>query len=557
MKDSRLLRTMVCLVLVCCLVINVSPIRAKALSTAAAVAIGSVAGSLALHYAMKAIGLAAGETAEAYGGILSRLDNFMTEKGWIVDGLAKVGLITNSDGVTRSYILREFIEDIRSWLWGEGEVLQMSGASVGTTLSASVGSNSYTVTGFGGRDVALICVAYTYYSSSSIYRPYVSYYEVRLYSEGKDTVYVNGKSYTANRTDNNEVYYYIVTSGSSASETYNFISPVISGDIEYIFLGDYPDSASAKAATASINPFGVSIRTQYDLTLGDVAPPDYSLSEGYSYWSAGAVSVPSSDGNSVVYYPVSIPDDSTVADSMTQPDMQIGTITDEMVDSILGSDVESDTDSGVITDSVSSTSWGTFKEWFSSKISSIVDAITSIPSSFAGWFETVIAGLNDIVTAIRSIPNTIAEAIAAVLTDAFVISDTYIQTKVDALLLKYPYLESYKGLGNDIKSFFFSLGIQPPIVYIDLGAGHLYGPIGGRTVFLDLTWYAEYKGTVDSIISAFLWLWLAWRFFLSLPGLIQGQSGIWHGSDGISDLDFHSRASHYWRGSGSDSSKGN
>lgn len=44
---------------------------------------------------------------------------------------------------------------------------------------------------------------------------------------------------------------------------------------------------------------------------------------------------------------------------------------------------------------------------------------------------------------------------------------------------------------------------------------------------MDLTWYAEYKGTVDGILSAFILLWFVWRVFLSLPGIIAGTSGFW------------------------------
>lgn len=71
------------------------------------------------------------------------------------------------------------------------------------------------------------------------------------------------------------------------------------------------------------------------------------------------------------------------------------------------------------------------------------------------------------------------------------------------------------------------LGIQPPIIYINLGSSRGSYFLGGKEVFVDLTWYAEYKPTVDWIISAFIWMWFVWRVFISLPGIIAGTSGFW------------------------------
>ncbi|MGN1155982.1 MAG: hypothetical protein ACI4TK_07380, partial [Agathobacter sp.] len=146
-------------------------------------------------------------------------------------------------------------------------------------------------------------------------------------------------------------------------------------------------------------------------------------------------------------------------------------------------------------------------------------------SWLGGILNTVISTLSDIWESILSLPGTIADAISGVLSKLFAISDTFIQTKVEALTAKYPYLDTFLALGTDLKAFFLSLGTKPPIIYIDLGAATGSYFWGGRQVFLDLTWYAQYKPTMDAIIGAFIWLWLAWRVFHALPGIINGMSG--------------------------------
>ena len=37
----------------------------------------------------------------------------------------------------------------------------------------------------------------------------------------------------------------------------------------------------------------------------------------------------------------------------------------------------------------------------------------------------------------------------------------------------------------------------------------------------------DYKPKMDAILGAIIWLWLAWRVFLSVPGIINGASGVW------------------------------
>lgn len=155
--------------------------------------------------------------------------------------------------------------------------------------------------------------------------------------------------------------------------------------------------------------------------------------------------------------------------------------------------------------------------------STLLDAFDAVVAEIIslGWL------LVDIVNSVVAAPGLIADSISDVLTYLFAVSDSYLATRVQSLYDKFPFVQSMMDVGNNLKAFFFNMGITPPIIYIDLGAalGSFY--FGSKVIFLDLTWYATYKPTVDFIISAFLYLWLAWRVWISLPGIIQGTSGFW------------------------------
>lgn len=65
-----------------------------------------------------------------------------------------------------------------------------------------------------------------------------------------------------------------------------------------------------------------------------------------------------------------------------------------------------------------------------------------------------------------------------------------------------------------------------PQLTINMGAAqsHYGFDYGGEVAFLDLSWYAPYKSTVDGLISGFLWVFFLWKLFSKAPGIISGAS---------------------------------
>lgn len=169
---------------------------------------------------------------------------------------------------------------------------------------------------------------------------------------------------------------------------------------------------------------------------------------------------------------------------------------------------------------------------------------TSDTVTLPGWLQNGIEnlrlGLQDILSTLISLPAAIAEKLAAV----FIPSTDYITAKVEALRGEFGFIDSVIATGEFIRDS-VSGSSGPPVIYVDLGRAPS-GNYGSQKVLLtDFSWYAPYKGQVDTVLSAALWAFFGWRVFLKLPGIIGGESGY------ISDVFFSSSSGR----SGSDDKK--
>lgn len=162
--------------------------------------------------------------------------------------------------------------------------------------------------------------------------------------------------------------------------------------------------------------------------------------------------------------------------------------------------------------------------WWDSATSTITSAISDFSTSVSSWFDSVVNSLADIWDWLCAFPSELWQAIVDALAYVFVPSEGYLDSKVLELRAAFPLFDSIILSANELRDF-FNFSSASPIIYIPLGNSTSW-ELGGTTVFVDLTWYAQYKPTVDLIISAFLWLFFLWRVFLSLPGIIRGSSGL-------------------------------
>ena len=133
--------------------------------------------------------------------------------------------------------------------------------------------------------------------------------------------------------------------------------------------------------------------------------------------------------------------------------------------------------------------------------------------------------INRLIDPINEALQDLGDVILGGIRDIFVPSSDYLSAKVDALCAEFSFADSITKTAKGLIDGLQGISTEPPVIYIDLSANTGPYDLGGEVPFLDLRWYAAYKPTVDTIISAFLWACFIWRMFLKLPGIINGASG--------------------------------
>lgn len=514
MNFKRIGRILVCLILVCALIISISPIKAHA---TAAGSVALVEGLQAVASILIGLGVLPGEDRAVYDSLCTDVADHLSSLGFIADGFFEAWKLVNGLKVNY-YVVQDVVKEARSYLFDRLTIYYSSSeksVALGAGHSIQVGSSaSYTTTGY----CEVFCAQ----------NKYSGYGNFLFLSQAPFSV--NGIASTPYGSLHHYVFFtkvaYDIWKGAG-----NYI-------YSYSPYGAY--SAESFANSCSSSYHGKTLAVSSGLTAGEIADEELSFADGYSTWASGVITVPGTQvGDStddIPYVPIGIGPSYEDTTTKTQEDVWAGASTVPET----GTDTETDTGSGAISGTVTLPGW--VQDGFNNLLQGLKDIINTLLSLPAAlwaalpvWLtegvSNMATGLRDILDSIKALPGAIAEAMADVitgaLTKAFAISDTFVATKVEALTLKYPYLDTFLALGADLKAFFLGLGTTPPLIYINLGASEGSYNIGGQEVFMDLSWYARYKPTMDAVIGGFIWLWLAWRIYLSIPGIISGASGVW------------------------------
>ena len=165
-------------------------------------------------------------------------------------------------------------------------------------------------------------------------------------------------------------------------------------------------------------------------------------------------------------------------------------------------------------DTPSSSWWEDFKSWLGEKL----DKITFWLKVIAG-IETVDT-VTDIVDDLNLDPDLDVEIGIGDGEGAQTVG-------ILAIIGKFAFVWTIVEIGRE---FFAQIAANasgsPPNITVNLGAARSANGFnyGGEVVALDLSWYAEYKPTVDAIVGGFLWLLFLWALFKKAPGIISGAS---------------------------------
>ena len=514
-------RALMCLVLVACLIVNISPVKAKASATATAAIVGMSAVTVACSL-MLGCGVLPGSDVNVFTYVANTLASNLESAGWVNDGLIDVYKLNDASytfGVPQS--VAEAVKDL---LW-TNDILACDAPAL------SLADSSYS-------EAIAKCMEY----------PYFFFAEALNASTGASYGFSCGYSK------------YPITTGTQSFPcgTFNYVTAT-QLTVYNKTAGWYSYKNQGPFSNVSIHASGDVIEgvfSSLDLTLGDVAPESSSFADGYSTWAGNAITIPGTAGDGsddIIVVPAG---NLALDDVTTQSQVDVWTgilLEDEVVETTPSSPTDPSEEgetipgAGAVTATLLEKLFGGISDKLDLTYTSIREipellkefmldvktGFSELPSKFAEWFNNIQTSLELFVSGQLTLGQLLGEflsplidAFRTLLQSLFAPSSDFIETKVDALVAKYPHFNVFIGLGTQLKSYFVSLGATPPIIYIDLGASD--GDINwgdDRFAFIDLSWYAEYKPTMDAILGGFIWLWLAWRVFLSLPGIISGASG--------------------------------
>lgn len=475
MSWKRVLRAAVCLLVICCLVVNISPLNVRALTPGILISVGA---SLAVSAALIALGVqASSNDSTPFWDAVDQCVDALTPDGWFLDGSLKAVELQNAGMPTVMAVPLAFLEAVRSWLFGEGIVKE---------IAVPEGYWNYN---------GIVAKPYPQNVDLSVY-PYISLHKGSMY--GDLTVVFSAQCpYVDSQTGDGQMHVkfggpalaYTVSSsyatgwrlGREVDSYAEFIKP--SGfywsNFDLYGTDEFNYGQLIQAAAPIGKDSGTFVSVSDGLNAGVIAPQGSSISDGYSTWAQGSATVSGevvgSEELEAVVYPLGIP--STLEDvlKMTQEQAWTGTTTTAppIAEGLTGS--------------LAQTGASTF-----------VDALV----------------------------NYIATPLLSGIRALFIPDAGYLDSAIDALTSKFPFANSIAVMGVDLKQFFLSLGSEPPVIRIDLSAATGLYDYGGDMVLVDFSFYEPYKPAMDRILSAFMWLWFCWRMLLGLPGILGGISGL-------------------------------
>lgn len=605
MNIKKILKIVVCLVLVCALMVQISPIKSEAFAMEMALTGVAAAGAVGLLYlamaggavyvpegigTLEAVGTAFTEYMYQWGSTAEKLEECEEFFG----GLTLYGGNPDDDDPDdKPERITKILDGIR-----RGAALFTAAAILGECTFLMRDPNFP----LGGRDVATFT---QYFSSSQFYETTIkvsagytgTFIPILIHGGWEEydqngyivfaacdtKIYLSRDGTTVSPKFSSDLggYYCRVSGGNGSTDFY------YSADFPIVDIGIYSNSSEFENAAFNYfvnycktqgaselqpNSFVTAVKDQLssgelsandliipDINYANLIGPDGSLVTGITdtlkRLDEGIIT--HEEFMEIVTVPVPVPD--PVPDPSEDPTVpsspEIIAPDDPDVDVDVGDETLANTNAQTFLEQLSDVVatpfkwiWGKIETFFSKALKPEIwlDPLPEIVLQPVKWIwekiETTFAPLLDpevrrapfdwIWGKIEPIPGIITDAVSDAATDvkeavqSLVVPDKdYLSDKVAALCAEFAFADAIVRTAQALHLGLANIATEPPVIYIDLGAFRGDYNIGGRVPFLDLRWYAEYKPTVDIIISAFLWICFAWRIFMKLPGIISGMPG--------------------------------
>ena len=356
---KRIFRLTVCFLLICCLLINISPIRAQA-SGVEAVFLSSVVvnPTIAVTAVLFGLGVMAVATATAaFTKLVDEVTADMVDKGLISSNGVDM-YRSDADGAATYLVNQELVEAVREYLW-ENEVV--SGEAL------PVGFLSYN--GFFLPDVSSVWTNKSTYPFGVIFLDTNGRYN--LHFRSGDFKLGSGQSSVS---DGYGYYGHSTLSGESWATPYTG-SSTYSVPLDSLIWSshDILDTSGNVVFSASV-PGASALTVSDGLQIGEIAGRNQTFADGYSTWASGAKTLPTlRDGvqtdamSAYIALGMGLTQEETMA--MTQAAVQSGVGTYE--------------GTGTATDSVTATG---LKGWLDTIRLSIVAGFSDVITSITDFF---------------------------------------------------------------------------------------------------------------------------------------------------------------------------
>lgn len=303
-------RYLMCLLLVGCIVVGLSPVRASALAADDASNI-AVPGDLAVSSALIALGVSPGSSDADFDALVASVLSSAEFESYIREGKLSFVKYTGTEDLVCYAVSLDFLNLLHGWLYDTGVISCVYSPGFGSHVTANTlvqirddGTSIYgnsdfvfcpmTTSNFPSIDN---CVGYAVSTDASF----------MIYNQSNVAVATkaSGFSYNGNQ------YYYV--SWNKNNDLVNPFDAFANGIDPYV--GMY------KAIDGEMDLSSTSFGSSNDLHLGVIAMAGDELSGVYTNWAAAGVSI---DGGETVYWPLALAADVDSVKSLSQEDMQLG-----------------------------------------------------------------------------------------------------------------------------------------------------------------------------------------------------------------------------------------
>lgn len=475
LKMFRFLRILICVFLVLCILVNCSPLRARATAVAqwAPFLIDGFMGITAL---ITALGILPDSSSEAYNNLRQSLYDNLVTTGVVVDSMITV-YKDNAKPGSPLYVPVSIVDFVRNFFFSQ----KVFSAPARTSFSIQ----KYSLLEFRADSPVLTMQRFaagknSYYLGANspttiyIFNPETSSWDV--YTPSRDWKVNRGGSY----------YCTLMTSSGPSPDPWINVTP------------DILDSKFDLSASVSSD-----YETAY---VGDMYSP---IAEAYPVWFENTVALPGSvtgEDEDKPAVPIGVGDSIGSTEDMTQEDIWSGST---------GGSTTVPSDSGV-----GSTPVTDFLSWLYDLLISALDWLVGALGlrALAEWLVDVLLG------GITGILDNVVDLILAGIKAIFVPSTDYLTAKVEALRARFGFMDSVLATGDAIIAA-LNLSGTPPVIYAHFENAEGAFNWGGTVAVLDMTWYARYKPAGDAFLSGVIWIFFLWRVFIKLPSIISGVGG--------------------------------